>query len=76
VGEVLKVIWNLAQERGRTMSVVVTHEMGLPVRSPNQLVFLHEGVVEERGLPEEVLVNPPGLSAFQQFAFWQFKVSD
>ncbi|MBV7572739.1 ATP-binding cassette domain-containing protein [Pseudomonas sp. PDM32] len=56
VGEVLKVMQDLAQE-GRTM-VVVTHEMGFAREVSNQLVFLHKGVVEERGDPREVLVNP------------------
>ncbi len=56
VGEVLKVMQDLAQE-GRTM-VVVTHEMGFAREVSNQLVFLHKGVVEERGCPKDVLVNP------------------
>ena len=56
VGEVLKVMQDLAKE-GRTM-VVVTHEMGFAREVSNQLVFLHKGVVEERGDPREVLVNP------------------
>ena len=40
VGEVLKVMQDLAQE-GRTM-VVVTHEMGFAREVSNQLVFLHK----------------------------------
>ena len=56
VGEVLKVMQALAQE-GRTM-VVVTHEMGFAREVSNQLVFLHQGLVEERGCPKEVLANP------------------
>ncbi|MBT2373209.1 ABC transporter ATP-binding protein [Pseudomonas fluorescens] len=64
VGEVLKVMQDLAQE-GRTM-VVVTHEMGFAREVSNQLVFLHKGVVEERGDPREVLVNPQS-ERLQQF---------
>jgi arginine/ornithine transport system ATP-binding protein len=64
VGEVLKVMQDLAQE-GRTM-VVVTHEMGFAREVSNQLVFLHKGVVEERGAPREVLVNPKS-ERLQQF---------
>ena len=64
VGEVLKVMQDLAQE-GRTM-VVVTHEMGFAREVSNQLVFLHKGVVEERGDPREVLVNPHS-ERLQQF---------
>ncbi|MGY2439495.1 ABC transporter ATP-binding protein [Pseudomonas sp. SDO52101_S400] len=64
VGEVLKVMQDLAQE-GRTM-VVVTHEMGFAREISNQLVFLHKGRVEERGDPREVLVNPQS-ERLQQF---------
>ncbi|WP_223517537.1 ABC transporter ATP-binding protein [Pseudomonas sp. GL-B-19] len=64
VGEVLKVMQDLAQE-GRTM-VVVTHEMGFAREVSNQLVFLHKGVVEERGDPRQVLVNPQS-ERLQQF---------
>ncbi|MBD9424602.1 ABC transporter ATP-binding protein [Pseudomonas sp. PDM15] len=56
VGEVLKVMQDLAQE-GRTM-VVVTHEMGFAREVSNQLIFLHKGLVEETGCPKEVLANP------------------
>jgi len=64
VGEVLKVMQDLALE-GRTM-VVVTHEMGFAREVSNQLVFLHKGLVEERGNPREVLVNPQS-ERLQQF---------
>ncbi|MBU1331015.1 MAG: ABC transporter ATP-binding protein [Gammaproteobacteria bacterium] len=64
VGEVLRVMQDLAQE-GRTM-VVVTHEMGFAREVSNQLVFLHKGVVEERGNPREVLANPQS-ERLQQF---------
>lgn len=64
VGDVLKVMQDLAQE-GRTM-VVVTHEMGFAREVSNQLVFLHQGVVEERGDPRKVLANPQS-ERLQQF---------
>ncbi|WP_300719724.1 ABC transporter ATP-binding protein [Pseudomonas sp.] len=64
VGDVLKVMQDLALE-GRTM-VVVTHEMGFAREVSNQLVFLHKGLVEERGSPREVLVNPRS-ERLQQF---------
>jgi arginine/ornithine transport system ATP-binding protein len=64
VGEVLKVMQDLAQE-GRTM-VVVTHEMGFAREVSNQLVFLHQGRVEESGCPREVLANPQS-ERLQQF---------
>lgn len=64
VGEVLKVMQNLANE-GRTM-IVVTHEMGFARNVSNHVMFLHQGRVEEEGDPKEILVSPrsPRLSQF------------
>ena len=56
VGEVLKIMRDLAAE-GRTM-LVVTHAMGLASEVSNHLVFLHQGRVEEAGVPRDVLANP------------------
>ncbi|AOE64262.1 ATP-binding cassette domain-containing protein [Pseudomonas corrugata] len=56
VGEVLKVIQGLAEE-GRTM-IMVTHEMSFARKVSNQVLFLHKGLVEEEGAPEDVLGNP------------------
>jgi arginine/ornithine transport system ATP-binding protein len=56
VSEVLKVMKTLADE-GRTM-VVVTHEMGFAREVSNHLIFLHQGLVEEEGIPSEVLSKP------------------
>jgi arginine/ornithine transport system ATP-binding protein len=64
VGEVLRVMRALAEE-GRTM-VVVTHEMGFAREVSNQVMFLHQGVVEERGHPREVLAHPRS-ERLQQF---------
>ena len=64
VGEVLKVMQQLAEE-GRTM-IVVTHEMGFARHIATQVVFLHQGLVEEQGTPAEVLDNPKSLR-LQQF---------
>lgn len=64
VGEVLKVMRDLALE-GRTM-VVVTHEMGFAREVSNQVIFLHQGRVEESGNPREVLANPNSVR-LQQF---------
>ncbi|WFE75802.1 ABC transporter ATP-binding protein [Roseinatronobacter sp. S2] len=55
VGEVLKVMRHLAEE-GRTM-VIVTHEMGFAREVSSRTVFLHQGVVEEDGTPEQVFGN-------------------
>lgn len=58
VGEVLAVIQELAEE-GRTM-IMVTHEMGFARKVSSQVLFLHEGRVEEQGTAEAVLGNPQG----------------
>lgn len=52
VGEVLKVIRDLANE-GRTM-ILVTHEMKFARDVSNQVVFLHNGLVEESGTAQKV----------------------
>ncbi|RDB43072.1 ATP-binding cassette domain-containing protein [Halomonas sp. DQ26W] len=64
VGDVLKVMHGLADE-GRTM-VVVTHEMGFARDVSSQVIYLHQGLVEEAGPPQDVLVNPtsPRLKQF------------
>ena len=56
VGEVLKVMRSVAQE-GRTM-IVVTHEMGFAREVSKQVVFLHQGQIEEQGEPTAVLQRP------------------
>ena len=64
VGEVLSVMQDLARS-GLTM-LVVTHEMGFARNVAHDVVFMDEGVIAERGTPEEVLVNPktPRLQEF------------
>ena len=63
VGEVLKVIQGLAEE-GRTM-IMVTHEMGFARKVSNQLLFLHQGLVEEQGGPD--ILDNPRSERLQQF---------
>ena len=55
VGEVLRVMKNLAEE-GRTM-IVVTHEMGFAREVSDRIMFLHNGLVEEEGTPTQVFEN-------------------
>lgn len=55
VGEVLKVMQDLAEE-GRTM-VVVTHEMSFARNVSTHTLFLHKGLVEEEGHPDDVFGN-------------------
>ncbi len=56
VGEVLRVIRDLAEE-GRTM-IIVTHEMGFAREVSDQVIFLHEGRIEEHGPPEQLFRAP------------------
>lgn len=56
VGEVLRVMRQLADE-GRTM-IVVTHEMGFAREVSSDVVFLHEGRIEEQGSPTKVFDHP------------------
>ncbi len=56
VGEVLRVIRALAEE-GRTM-LLVTHEMGFAREVANRVIFLHHGVIEEDGPPDQVFGHP------------------
>jgi polar amino acid transport system ATP-binding protein len=54
--EVVKVIKDLAAE-GRTM-LVVTHDMRMARDISDHVVFLHQGLIEEQGAPEELFTNP------------------
>ncbi|APO79903.1 octopine ABC transporter ATP-binding protein OccP 2 (plasmid) [Rhizobium etli 8C-3] len=64
VGEVLRVMRALAEE-GRTM-LVVTHEMGFARDVSSRVVFLHKGLVEEDGKPQEVFSSSKS-DRFRQF---------
>jgi len=64
VGEVLKVIADLAQE-GRTM-VLVTHEMKFARQVASHVVYLYNGLVEEEGPPEQ-LFGAPKSERLKQF---------
>lgn len=55
VGEVLKVIRGIAEE-GRTM-ILVTHEMAFARDVSSNVIFLHQGLVEEEGTPDKVFNN-------------------
>ena len=55
VGEVLKVIQGIAED-GRTM-ILVTHEMAFAREVSSNVIFLHQGLVEEEGTPDKVFNN-------------------
>jgi octopine/nopaline transport system ATP-binding protein len=56
VGEVLKVIRDLAEE-GRTM-ILVTHEMKFARDVSSEVIYLHKGLIEEQGPPSQVFGSP------------------
>ena len=56
VGEVLDVMKELAAE-GMTM-IVVTHEMGFAREVADKILFMSEGRIIERGIPQQIFENP------------------
>ena len=58
VGEVLRVIRDLAQE-GMTM-IIVTHEIHFARDVGDRIVFMDDGVIVEQGPPERILSNAAG----------------
>ncbi|MEI6098119.1 MAG: ATP-binding cassette domain-containing protein [Alphaproteobacteria bacterium] len=64
VGEVLQVIRGLADE-GRTM-ILVTHEMKFAREVASHVIYLHNGVIEEEGPPDQ-LFGAPQSERLRQF---------
>ncbi|WP_153731112.1 amino acid ABC transporter ATP-binding protein [Sporosarcina obsidiansis] len=56
VNEVLRVMKDLAQE-GMTMAVV-THEMKFAQEVADEVIFIDDGVIVERGAPAQIFTNP------------------
>jgi polar amino acid transport system ATP-binding protein len=56
IGEVLKVMEDIARE-GMTM-LVVTHEMGFARSICDEIIFMEEGKVLEKGPPQQFFNNP------------------
>jgi polar amino acid transport system ATP-binding protein len=56
IGEVLAVIRRLKEE-GMTM-VIATHEMGFAREVADQVCYLQDGVIVERGSPEQIFTAP------------------
>ena len=56
VGEVLEVVRELKEE-GMTM-LIATHEMGFARDVADEVCFLHDGRILERGAPDQVLSDP------------------
>lgn len=56
IGEVLDVMKTVAKE-GMTM-VVVTHEMGFAREVADEVIFMDQGMIIEKGTPEHFFTNP------------------
>ncbi|NLX75650.1 MAG: amino acid ABC transporter ATP-binding protein [Synergistaceae bacterium] len=56
VKEVLEVIVGLAK-KGMTI-VIVTHEMGFAKEISNRVLFMDDGLIVERGSPQDIFDNP------------------
>ena len=57
IGEVLKVMKDLASEGGMTM-IVVSHEMGFSRDVADRVVYMDDGYFIEQGPPSEVFFHP------------------
>ncbi len=56
IGEVLDVMKKLAQEK--LTSLVVTHEIGFARSVADEIMFMGDGTILERGPPNEIIENP------------------
>ena len=56
VGEVLDLLRDLA--RGGTTMLIATHEMAFAREVAHQIVFLDQGVLVEKGTPDQIFTNP------------------
>jgi len=56
VSEVLQVIMELAR-KGVT-SLIVTHEVDFALEVANEIMFMYDGKIVERGSPEKIVFNP------------------
>ena len=55
-GEVLKVIQELAAKK--TTMIIVTHEMSFAKEVSDQILFMDNGIILERGTPAQIFENP------------------
>ena len=56
IGEVLDVMKKLAQEK--LTSLVVTHEIGFARSVADEIMFMGDGKILERGPPNQIIENP------------------
>lgn len=74
-GEVLRVIRSLAEKK--TTMVIVTHEMAFARDVADHIIFMDDGVVVEKGCPQDLISNPKEertrqfLSRFSNESTWK-----
>jgi polar amino acid transport system ATP-binding protein len=56
IGEVLRVMENLAEKKSTLLAV--THEIGFARKVADEIIFMDNGMVVESGRPDEVLSSP------------------
>lgn len=65
IGEVLEVMKKLSKRH--VTSLVVTHEMGFALSVADEIMFMYDGKIVERGPPKEVIFNPKHEAALEFF---------
>ncbi|SDB35525.1 polar amino acid transport system ATP-binding protein [Pseudobutyrivibrio sp. YE44] len=55
-GEVLKVIKELASQH--TTMIIVTHEIGFARDVSDEIIFMDDGIIADKGTPSQVIDNP------------------
>ncbi|MDN2664129.1 amino acid ABC transporter ATP-binding protein [Psychromonas sp. 14N.309.X.WAT.B.A12] len=73
VGEVLKVIQDLAKE-GMTM-IIVTHEMEFALSVSDRVIMMEEGIVQVDASPNEIINNPEQTEDFKRIKEFMGKVA-
>ena len=48
--------------------IIVTHEIGFAREASDRVMLLHNGLIEEEGTPEEVILNPKSERSRQFFS--------
>lgn len=56
IGEVLQVMKELAERK--VTSLIVTHEIGFALEVADEIMFMYDGKIIERGSPKEIVFNP------------------
>jgi len=74
VSEVLNVMENLSR-KGMTM-IVVTHEIGFAIKVADEIMFMDNGVIIERGDPRSIVFNPKNerVKKFMEKLLYVYKI--